>query len=172
MNISFRKLDPSAVGLLQEISKTTFLETYAVHNSAENMQGYLDKDFGIESLLEQMNHSGSGFYLVSVEDQVAGYLKLNTGAAQTEPNQEGGLEIERIYVLKEFQGQKIGQLLFEKSVEIARNKEKDYVWLGVWEKNHRAILFYKKNQFVQFGTHIFKLGEEEQTDFLMKLNLK
>ncbi|RQO70594.1 GNAT family N-acetyltransferase [Pedobacter sp. KBW06] len=172
MNTRFKKVEASDVALLQEISRKTFLETYAAQNTAENMQHYLDKDFGLESLLAQINNPDSGFHLVWLGDQPAGYLKVNTGLSQTEPNMEQGLEIERIYVLQEFQGMKIGQLLFEHSIAIARKAGKAYIWLGVWEENGKAIAFYQKNGFVQFGTHVFKLGGDEQTDFLMKLDLK
>ena len=100
-----------------------------------------------------------------------GYLKLNFGDSQTELKDQKALEIERIYVLKEFHGKKVGQLLFEKALKIAEEKKVDYVWLGVWEENLRAINFYKKNGFEEFDKHIFKLGNDEQTDIMMKLKL-
>jgi len=73
--------------------------------------------------------------------------------------------------LKDFHGQGVGQLLHNKAVEIAKLKKVDYVWLGVWEENPRAINFYKKNGFVEFDKHIFTLGQDKQTDILMKLML-
>lgn len=81
------------------------------------------------------------------------------------------LEIERIYVLSEYHGKRIGQLLYEKAMQIAKQSNADYIWLGVWEENPRAISFYKKNGFVEFDKHIFKLGDDEQTDIMMKLQL-
>jgi len=101
-----------------------------------------------------------------------GYLKLNFGSSQTELKDDRALEIERIYVLKEFHGKSVGQELYEKAIYVARQKNADYVWLGVWEQNPRAINFYKKNGFIEFDKHIFKLGEDEQTDIMMKLQLK
>jgi len=82
------------------------------------------------------------------------------------------MEIERIYVLKDFHGKNIGQLLFEKAIELATQKNANYIWLGVWEENPRAINFYKKNGFVEFDKHIFVLGDDEQTDIMMRLELK
>ena len=112
------------------------------------------------------------FYFAVLDNTIIGYLKLNVGSAQTELQDDKALEIERIYVLKEFHGKKVGQLLYEKAIQIAKQKNVDYVWLGVWEENHRAVRFYKKNGFVPFDKHIFKLGHEEQTDIMMKLPLK
>ena len=104
-------------------------------------------------------------------DEILGYLKLNFKDAQTEKVEENYFEIERIYVLKAFLGQKIGQILFDKAIEIGREKNLEYVWLGVWEENHRAIKFYEKNGFKIFGKHDFVLGKDVQTDLLMKLKL-
>jgi ribosomal protein S18 acetylase RimI-like enzyme len=98
-------------------------------------------------------------------------LKINRGEAQTEKKEDNSLEIERIYVLEKFQGRRVGQMLFQKAVEIAKLNQKDYIWLGVWEKNEKAIQFYLKNGFEVFDKHIFKLGVDLQTDLLMRLKL-
>ncbi|MFD2832491.1 GNAT family N-acetyltransferase [Christiangramia antarctica] len=74
-------------------------------------------------------------------------------------------------MLKEFHGKKVGKMLYDKAIELAKEKNIDNVWLGVWEENLRAIRFYEKNGFVAFDKHIFKLGNDEQTDIMMKLKL-
>jgi ribosomal protein S18 acetylase RimI-like enzyme len=104
-------------------------------------------------------------------DEVIGYLKLNFGQSQTELKDRKAVEIERIYVLKTFHGKHVGQQLYDKAIEIARQKAAEYVWLGVWEENPRAIQFYRKNGFVEFDKHIFKVGDDLQTDIMMKLSL-
>jgi ribosomal protein S18 acetylase RimI-like enzyme len=106
-----------------------------------------------------------------LDEKVIGYLKLNMGISQTELKDNDALEIERIYVLKAFQGKKVGQLLFDKAITIAKELQVAYVWLGVWEENKRAIQFYTKNGFVEFDQHVFVLGDEPQTDIMMKLQL-
>jgi RimJ/RimL family protein N-acetyltransferase len=82
------------------------------------------------------------------------------------------VEIERIYVLQAYHGKKVGQLLYEKAMEVSVEVNAGYVWLGVWEENQRAISFYKKNGFIEFDKHIFKLGDDEQTDVMMKKKLE
>jgi len=136
------------------------------------MTKYLDEYFSLEKLTAEFNNKSSEFYFATIDTNVIGYLKLNFGQAQIELQDENALEIERIYVIKEFHGKDVGQLLYDKALQIARQKNVDYVWLGVWEENRRAINFYTKNGFVEFDKHIFKLGNEEQTDKMMKLNLK
>jgi len=101
-----------------------------------------------------------------------GYLKVNAAQAQTDLHEEHSLEIERIYVLNAYHGKKVGQLLYDKALEVASHLAKTSVWLGVWEKNPRAIRFYEKNGFEAFGTHGFKMGDDEQNDILMRMHLK
>ena len=156
---------------LQAIGRQTFSETFAQSNSAENMAKYLEEAYADEKLSAELNDPNSVFYFAELDNQVIGYLKLNFSGAQTELKDNKALEIGRIYVAKEFHGKKVGQLLYDKAIEVAKEKMVDYVWLGVWEENHRAIQFYTKNGFVAFDKHVFVLGDDAQTDIMMKLEL-
>lgn len=171
-NITVQKVTLNDIGQLQKIGRQTFSETFSAGNTAENMKKYLEEVFSIEKLIAELNSPNSEFYFTLLDNNVIGYLKLNFGESQTELKDDQALEIERIYVLKEFHGKNVGQLLYEKAMQIARQKNAGYVWLGVWEENPRAINFYKKNGFVEFDKHVFKLGNDEQTDIMMKLQLK
>lgn len=157
---------------LQQVSRQTFYQTFSGVNTEENMTKYLDEQFSTEKLMAELNDKNADFYFAKLDNNIIGYLKLNSGQSQTELQDDKALEIERIYVLKAFQGKKIGQLLYEKAIETGKQKNADYIWLGVWEENLRAISFYRKNGFVEFDKHIFKLGNDEQTDIMMKLKLK
>lgn len=170
-NIELRKVMPNDIGQLQEIGRQTFYETFFAANTEANMRKYLEEGFSLEKLRAELNDPNAEFYFATLGDHVIGYLKLNVGPSQTELQDENSLEMERIYVLKVFQGKNVGKLLFDKAIQVARKKNVSYVWLGVWEENLRAISFYKKNGFVEFDKHIFKLGEDEQTDLMMKLKM-
>ena len=169
--ISIRKVTLNDIHLLQSISKQTFFDTFSAHNSKENMQNYLDEQLSIPILTAELNDKNAEFYFATNNNVVIGYLKINFGQSQTELQNINAIEIERIYVLKEFHGKQVGQLLYNTAIEIAKQNQAQFVWLGVWEKNLRAISFYQKNGFVEFDTHIFKLGNDEQTDIMMKLIL-
>ncbi|MBP6796360.1 MAG: GNAT family N-acetyltransferase [Saprospiraceae bacterium] len=170
-NIVIKKVLPDEVIALQKIGRQTFKETFAAGNTEENLTKYLEEGFSSEKLLGELTDQNSEFHFALYEDVVIGYLKLNFGDSQTELKDDKSAEIERIYVLQEYQGKKVGQLLYEKALQIANAYKADYIWLGVWEENPRAIQFYKKNGFTEFDKHIFKLGEDEQTDIMMKLSL-
>ena len=171
-NISIIKAELQDIEKLQKIGRQTFFETFSESNSEENMQKYLNEGFSIEKLTTELTDTNAEFYFAVFDAEVIGYLKLNFGESQTELKDNKALEIERIYVSKEFHGKSVGQLLYDKAIEVAKQKNADYIWLGVWEENPRAISFYKKNGFVEFDKHIFKLGDDEQIDIMMKLNLK
>jgi diamine N-acetyltransferase len=171
-NIEIKKATLSDIDQLQKIGRQTFSETFSAANTEENMKKYLEEGFSKEKLTEELNDKNTEFYFAQLDGNIIGYLKLNFGPSQTELKDDKALEIERIYVLKEFHGKHVGQLLYEKAIQVARQKNADYVWLGVWEENPRAIHFYKKNGFVAFDKHLFKLGDDEQTDIMMKLQLK
>ncbi len=169
--IIITKVTPKNVTQLQNIGRQTFTETFSSGNTEENMKRYLAEKFSIEKLTMELKEENSEFYFATLEDKILGYLKLNAGGSQTEIKNKNAIEIERIYVLKEYHGKKVGQMLYDKAIQIAMNKKAEYVWLGVWEENPRAIQFYKKNGFIEFDKHIFKLGADEQTDIMMKLIL-
>ena len=170
-NIKLRKVAFKDIEQLQKIGRETFFETFSNSNSEENMKAYLDEGFSVDKLQSELEDRNVAFYFSMFENTVIGYLKLNFGNAQTELQNDKAVEIERIYVEKTFFGKNVGQILFNKAIKIAKQKNAKYVWLGVWEENYRAINFYKKNGFIAFDKHIFKLGKDEQTDILMKLEL-
>lgn len=170
-NIIITKVTLDRVTDLQSISKSTFSETFAPGNSEENLAQYLTDAFSEEQLLSELTNPGSEFYFALVGNDIIGYLKINFGASQTEIQEDHTAEIERIYVLKNFQGKRVGQLLYEKALHLAEQANANYLWLGVWEENQKAIRFYQKNGFVPFDKHVFKLGNDEQTDIMMKLKL-
>ena len=169
--IEIIQISQTEIEQLQIIGRQTFFETFANGNTEENMQKYLEEGFTFDKLTAELTNPYSEFYFSKLDNRVIGYLKINFGQAQTELKDNNALEIERIYVMKEFHGKNVGQTLYNKAIDIAKQKNLKYLWLGVWEENPRAINFYKKNGFIEFDKHVFKLGDDEQTDIIMKLNL-
>lgn len=170
--IEIKKAVLADLKIIQNISKQSFTETFAAINSPENMEKYLEESFNTTQLTSEISNPESPFYIAFWEKEPVGYLKLNFGNAQTESIKDNAIEIQRIYVLQAFHGKKIGQILLDEAIKIAHQEAVEYIWLGVWEENHRAIQFYTKNGFITFDKHIFTLGNDQQTDLLMKLNIR
>lgn len=152
---------------LQEIGYETFKETFKHQNSPENMEAYLEKAFNLEQVEKELFNTSSHFFFVYVDNEIAGYLKVNIDDAQSEEMGNESLEIERIYIKNKFQKHGLGKCLYNKAIDMAIEYKKKKVWLGVWEKNENALAFYKKMGFVQTGAHSFYMGDEEQVDFIM-----
>ncbi|WP_337031737.1 GNAT family N-acetyltransferase [Paenibacillus illinoisensis] len=171
MTIKITKCSCEDLLTLQKISIDTFHDTFKDQNTPENMEAYLAKAFHSEQLERELANPSSDIYFVYFNDELAGYLKVNVNDAQSEKMGKEFLEIERIYIRSPFQNHGLGKVLLNKAIEIAMEKNKSKVWLGVWEKNRKAIAFYNKMGFIQTGAHSFYMGDEEQIDFIMSKTL-
>ncbi|WP_206215454.1 MULTISPECIES: N-acetyltransferase [unclassified Enterococcus] len=155
------------VDLLQRISIETFTDTFGKDNTPEQLEDYLSQAYSRTQLTQELQEIHTEFILVTVAGEPAGYLKLNTEEAQSEEMGHSFLEIERIYVRKSFKHQRIGTWLLELAFKKARAKKKSAVWLGVWEHNQPAQAFYKKHGFIFHSQHIFYVGDDPQTDYIL-----
>ena len=171
-NYQIEEVSLTDINDLQQISRQTFLETFGSQNNAKNMSEFLDEAYKIEKLEKEINNPNSTFFFLKVKNQIAGYLKVNEKDAQTEKIVPNALEIERIYLKQSFQHQGLGLVLIKLAEEIAKKKNKNNMWLGVWEKNYQAQAFYKKDGFVRISQHTFVVGEDPQTDFILVKRLK
>lgn len=170
--ISIQPVQPNEIAKLAEIGRQTFIDTFASGNSPDDLSDYLELAFSTSQLGREMEDVGSSFYFATVDGEIAGYLKLNVGDAQTEKVEGLGLEIERIYVDARMHRKGIGKALFEFALKVAKKLEVDTVWLGVWEENLKAIEFYERLGFVPFGEHEFTIGKDIQRDILMRHHLR
>lgn len=169
--ITITPITISEIHTLQTIGRQTFYETFHEQNTEENMREYLETAFEEAKLENELKNPNSYFYFAKVNGEAAGYLKLNVLNAQTEEKGEYALEVERIYILESFQGHGIGKLFMEKAVELACELNKQSLWLGVWEKNEKAIGFYEKMGFMKAGEHVFLMGDDAQTDYIMEKHI-
>ena len=167
MTINIKKCNVEDLPKLLEISYETFNETFKKQNSPENIKAYLERAFNLKQLEKELSNISSQFFFVYLNNEVAGYLKININDAQSEEMSDESLEIERIYIKRKFQKHGLGMYLLNKAIEIAMEFNKKKIWLGVWEKNENAIAFYEKMGFVQTGSHSFYMGNEEQVGFVM-----
>ncbi len=157
--------------LIAEISRETFYDTFASANSKENMDKFMNETFSNEQLKNEVGKQGNIFLLAYENDHPVGYAFLKENSNAPELVNTDCIEISRIYVRIPFIGKGIGKKLMQKCIDIAQQKMRSVLWLGVWEKNRSAIDFYEKWGFEKFSTHFFQLGDDEQTDWLMKKRL-
>ena len=157
--------------LLATLSRTTFFETFAPLNSEENMKKFMGEQFTHEKLKQELL-DGQGIFLIAEEAGIAvGYARLRESTEIDDFKGIPSIEIARIYSTGFMIGKGVGSALMKSCLEVAQQNQKKIVWLGVWEHNSRAIAFYQKWGFKIFGSHPFILGNDVQTDLLMKKDL-
>ena len=153
---------------IADLSRITFHETFAPHNTQRDMEIFLKEQFTKHSLIAEVGAAINTFYLAYAGDQLAGYVKLRDHEIPKELKGFSCLEIARIYATASMIGKGVGSRLMQHSIDIALQKQKQVIWLAVWEKNQRAMDFYQRWGFEIFGKQIFVLGTDLQKDWLMK----
>ena len=157
--------------MLSELGAKTFYDTYARDNTPENIDSYISKSFSKEIQLNELSDTNIVFLIAELENEPVGYAKLKLDSKDESITGTKVIEIERIYSLQEYIGKGIGKALMQAAIDEAKQKACDSIWLGVWEKNPRAINFYKKWGFREVGSHIFTVGNDAQRDLILELQI-
>ncbi|MEO0572020.1 MAG: GNAT family N-acetyltransferase [Bacteroidota bacterium] len=172
MEITFRKCGVKDIDELQELSTTTFAKAFEHQNNSKDFKAYVTKAFSEVQLLAELKNPHTSFYFADRQGKSVGYFKTNVFEAQSELQEPVGMELERIYVRSINQGKGIGLKILSFVESLAQKDGKSYLWLGVWEHNRKAIRFYERHGYIKFNTHPFFIGNDKQTDWLLKKELK
>lgn len=167
----FKQVNVNDIDVLLSISRDTFFTAFYHLNNADDMEAYAAQSFTYEKLIQEINTPGSTFFFAILNGEITGFIKLNTGTAQNEFKDQHSLEVERIYVLAQHQRKQIGRQMLAYAFDIAAKGQYEFIWLGVWENNNQAIRFYEQLGFTHCGSHKFMLGNDQQTDLLMRKDL-
>lgn len=170
-DISIKEATIADAGLIADLSRQTFHDSFAADNTLENMDKFMNEQFTREKLMEEVGAAGNIFLLANVGDEVVGYARLRETTHPLLIENGPVIEIARIYAIQQSIGKGVGSALMQQCIHIARQKNVRVIWLGVWENNQKAITFYTKWGFEKFGDHVFMLGNDPQTDWLMKKGL-
>jgi GNAT superfamily N-acetyltransferase len=169
--MSIRHATPSDAGMLSELGARTFSEAFASENTPANLAAHLRNSFSPEIQHRELSQADTIFLIAEADGQPVGYAQLLFNSREQDMEASNPMEIRRIYVLQESVGRGVGSKLMSASLDEARQHACDIAWLGVWEKNQRAIDFYRRWGFREAGSHIFLLGDDPQTDLIMVLEL-
>jgi ribosomal protein S18 acetylase RimI-like enzyme len=167
-SLTITKATTADATVLSELGIITFTEAFAAANRQEDMDKYLAEAMSADKIAEELADAHNLFLIAWHNGEPAGYAKLGFARKPEADGFVSPVELERIYVLRKYYGNKIGAALMNMCITYAINHHYKTMWLGVWEHNHRAISFYKQWRFEFYGTHPFVLGDDLQTDELMK----
>lgn len=170
---TIRKAGPEDAELLAELAHVTFRDTFADHpkNAPDDLADYMRRAFSREQISFELSDERNIFLLAEIDDEPAGYARIIIDHIEPGITAERPVELNRLYSHQEFLGRGVGQALMNACLEQAKEKDRDVMWLGVWEYNPRALRFYEKNGFRVVGEHVFQLGADAQTDLLMQKDL-
>jgi ribosomal protein S18 acetylase RimI-like enzyme len=171
MSIRVRPATIADAARLSEFAAATFRETFAGENTPEDMARYLSQAFTPERQASEIADA-DGTVLLAESDaaggaELVGYVHLVSGPAPPAVQGPAPLELKRLYVGRAWHGGGVAQVLMNAALEAASARRAETMWLGVWEKNPRAVAFYQKYGFGRVGEHTFVLGADPQTDWLL-----
>jgi diamine N-acetyltransferase len=152
---------------LAALARRTYVETFGPDNTAEDMAIHVARSFGTDIQLRQIRDERMVTLLAEIGPAMAGFAQVRQGTWPPCVTGDVPVEVWRFYVDRPFHGRGIAQALMRDVEQVARELRADTLWLGVWERNPRAIAFYAKCGFVDVGSHAFIFGTEEQTDRVM-----
>jgi GNAT superfamily N-acetyltransferase len=153
--------------LLAELASRTFWEAFGRYNSVEDMSMCVSEYFSRERQATELADPRSTFFLAEVEKGPAGYAKLREGAAPAVVTGSKPVQLHRLYVDRAWQGTGMAAELMTTVLEEARRRGAQTMWLCVWERNDRALSFYRRWGFEDVGSQVFVLGTDPQTDRVM-----
>ena len=168
MPITIHELTRADIPQLRDLAIRIYRDTFSGQNSEANMEAFLAKDYSVESFDREFDETGSAYFFACDNSRPVGYLRLRKSKEAEAHLGDNTIELHRLYVDINYQGHGLGKLLMEFALERARELKVDWLWLGVWEHNPRAQRFYTSWGFERFAEHIFQMGDEAQTDWLLK----
>ena len=172
--VNIRPATVEDIDVLVQIARKSFYGAFARFpgNSPEDLKSYMDSAYTVEVLSAELSDDDITYFVAEIGGELIGYAKLKQNSREEGVTGDNPIELCRLYNLQEFIGKGIGRALILKCLEFAVENRHDTIWLGVWEDNTSAINFYRKFGFEKCGEHVFQLGEDPQTDWLMQLMLR
>ncbi|MBL7744621.1 MAG: GNAT family N-acetyltransferase [Chitinophagaceae bacterium] len=171
MNLEIRIATAADAEMIADMSRQTFYDSFISQNTEEDMDKFMNEVFTRQALISEVGSPGNIFLLAFADDEAVGYVRMRDGEKRSEFVDRSSMEIARIYAVQRSVGKGVGTALMKKCIEIAKEMNRQVIWLGVWEHNQRAIDFYTRWGFEKFAEHDFILGNDVQTDWLMKKDI-
>jgi len=152
---------------LAQLAAHTFAETFAADNKPEDIEAHLRSAYGLAQQTAEIQDPEVTTLLAYREAALVGFAQVRRKPAPGCVNGERPVELHRFYVLRSQHGTGLGARLMQASCTAAQELGGHHIWLGVWERNARALAFYRKAGFVEVGSHVFMVGSDPQTDLVL-----
>jgi hypothetical protein len=167
-SLDIRQANDGDASSIIELAQKTFVETYGETNKKENVELYMATMFSMDKICAEIRGDAERFYIAFNNGTPVGFTKMRSDRHARGLDGKRAIEIERIYVLKDFQGLKVGKELLDKCKSVASEEDYKIIWLQVWQRNSKAVQFYQKGGFVIYETATFQFGDEVHQDYVMR----
>jgi GNAT superfamily N-acetyltransferase len=162
-----RRADPGDAAPLAALGARTFADAFGAFNTPEDLNVYLAATYGPEQQRAELANPDVTTLIVEHEATPIAFSQVRRGAAPASVTLPAPREVWRFYVDRRWHGRGVAGALMSHALDAARQLGGRSAWLSVWERNPRAIAFYTKCGFHDFGTKIFIVGADHQTDRVM-----
>ena len=169
--ITIRRASFADAAPLAVLAERTFRDTFAADNSPADMDLHCSQNFSAEIQLREISDPRRVSILAAVDEKLVGFSQLLLRRPVPCLNSRHPAELNRLYVLGEWHGRRVAHQLMDAVLSTAAQQDSDHVWLGVWERNPRAMAFYGKFGFEVVGEQRFVLGRQPQRDLLMAVEI-
>ena len=172
-NLNIRRGTVEDAKTLAPLAVKIFNDTFAANplNKPEDMRAYIAEFMSVAAFEQELADKDSVFFIAESDGEMIGYSKLKENSIEDSVSDTNPIELCRLYVAHEFHGKGVAEKLMNECLDEATRKDFQTMWLGVWEFNFRAQRFYEKLGFSKVGKHVFQLGSDPQTDFVMEKKL-
>jgi GNAT superfamily N-acetyltransferase len=164
VHVRIRRGVPADAEALAAFAARTFAETFGRDNKPEDLHAHLAAAYGLSQQTRELSDPSWVTLLAQAGERLVAYAQIRCGAAPACVTRSAAVELHRFYVDQPWHGQGVARLLMAAVHVAARELGAQDLWLGVWERNPRAIAFYRKSGFVDVGSHYFDVGLDRQTD--------
>lgn len=166
--VELRLTTPADIPALRELAIRTQVDTFGKDNTPENMQAFLDEAYSLSALTRELEEERSRNYLAFADGRLVGFMRLRVTTEVEDLLGPNTIELQRLYVDTDSKGKGVGAAMMREALNHAHTEKFDWIWLGVWERNFAAQEFYYKWGFERFSQHVFQMGDDPQTDWLLK----
>ena len=149
---------------LTEFAARTFTEAFGADNRPEDLQAHLAASFNVARQTTALNDPNVATLLATMDQKLLAYAEVRRQSPPPCVTHEKPIELHRFYVDHRVHGQGVAQHLMAAVHEAAHAFQGRHLWLSVWERNPRAIAFYKKEGFTDVGRKDFYVGQDCQSD--------
>jgi ribosomal protein S18 acetylase RimI-like enzyme len=167
MTPTIRRATPADAAALAELAARTFRDTFGADNRPEDLALHVATSYGPDRQAREIADPSILTLVADLAGNLVAFTQLRRGTAPACVTGPAPIEIQRFYLAAEWQGRGLAQTLMTEALGAARAAGAETVWLGVWERNPRAIAFYRKAGYSEVGSHTFVVGTDPQTDRIL-----